>query len=114
MVIVTEQPIDPSIIYEKLDTSGGGSAIYHYAVVRGRTGEQETTGIMFERSGDMEAELEGMAGTSRNSSPWTTRFSSAAWAQCRRDTSSRSWPCAPRAAPTRSRAASTAWKCSRR
>ena len=61
MIIVTEQPIDPEGMYARLDTSGGGSAIYHYAVVRGRTGDTRTTGIHFERGGDMEAELEEIA-----------------------------------------------------
>jgi molybdopterin synthase catalytic subunit len=57
MIRVTENSIEPNQIYDTLETSGGGSVLCHYAVVRGRTGDQQTTSICFERAGDLEAEL---------------------------------------------------------
>jgi len=60
MVIVTESPVDPEMIFARLGKENSGSAIFHYAVVKGRSGGKQTSGIMIERNGDMEAELSGI------------------------------------------------------
>jgi molybdopterin synthase catalytic subunit len=57
MVIVTESPLNPSEIYEKLTKENAGSVIFHYAVVKNLAGEKPTSGILFERNGDMDMEL---------------------------------------------------------
>ena len=57
MVTVTERPLEPGMIFEKLRKENTGSLIFHYAVVKGIEGEKQTSGIRFERSGDIESEL---------------------------------------------------------
>lgn len=57
MEIVTEKPLDPGRAFEQIQKKGSGSVLFHYAVVKSRAGEKECTGILFERNGDMEAEL---------------------------------------------------------
>ena len=57
MVIVTESSLDPSALYAKLQKDNAGSIIFHYAVVKNETGGKQTSGIHFEKNGDMEAEL---------------------------------------------------------
>ena len=60
MELVTEQPINPSEMYDQIEKQTAGSVVFHYAVVRERTGDQITTGITFERGGDIESELRGI------------------------------------------------------
>jgi molybdopterin synthase catalytic subunit len=57
MEIVTEAPLDPGRLFGQLRQHGSGSVLFHYAVVKGRAGDKVSTGIQFERSGDIEAEL---------------------------------------------------------
>ena len=61
MEYVTSSPIDPSQMYEKIQKQTAGSVVLHYAVVRGDTDGQATTSMCFERAGDVEAELSGIA-----------------------------------------------------
>lgn len=57
MVTVTEIALDLGTLFERLRKQNTGSAVFHYAVVRGLAGEKHTSGIRFERNGDMESEL---------------------------------------------------------
>jgi len=57
MVIVTESPLDPEIMFKSLRKENAGSVIFHYAVVKNRAGERMTSGILFEINGDLESEL---------------------------------------------------------
>jgi len=61
MEIVTETPLDPGKLFERIKKSEAGSVLFHYAIVKGRTDERESSGIRFERGGDMEAELAGIS-----------------------------------------------------
>jgi molybdopterin synthase catalytic subunit len=60
MVIVTESPVEPGEIYGRLRKNNAGSVIFHYAVVKASAGGKRTSGIRFERCGDIEAELSGI------------------------------------------------------
>jgi molybdopterin synthase catalytic subunit len=57
MNIVTETPLDAGNLFERLRKREAGSVIFHYAVVKGRAGEKRSSGILFERGGDMESEM---------------------------------------------------------
>jgi molybdopterin synthase catalytic subunit len=57
MEIVTKAPLDPGRLFEQLRKNGSGSTLFHYAVVKSQTGDKVSTGILFEKNGDMEAEL---------------------------------------------------------
>lgn len=58
MDIVTERPLDPGEIFEKLRKHNtSGSAIFHYAVMKSRIGERRSSGIRFEQNGDLKTEL---------------------------------------------------------
>lgn len=57
MEIVAESPIDPGRVFLQIRRQGSGSILFHYAVVKGEAGGRVCTGILFERKGDMEAEL---------------------------------------------------------
>jgi molybdopterin synthase catalytic subunit len=67
MVKVTEEPINPAAAYELVNTKNAGSAVFHYAVVKGNTGrEKATTCIDYRQNGDMVAELEEIAADLRD------------------------------------------------
>ncbi len=57
MEIVTKAPLDPGSLFEQIRKNGSGSVLFHYAVVKSQAGDKVSTGILFERNGDMEAEL---------------------------------------------------------
>jgi molybdopterin synthase catalytic subunit len=57
MNIVTETALEADKLFEKLQKQTSGSVIFHYAVVKSRAGEKSTSGIRFERGGDMESEM---------------------------------------------------------
>jgi len=57
MEIVTETPLDPGKMFERIRKSEAGSVLFHYAIVKGRTEDRESSGIRFERGGDIEIEL---------------------------------------------------------
>jgi molybdopterin synthase catalytic subunit len=60
MEIVTENPVEPGKMFERIKKGEAGSVLFHYAVVKSRTGDRTSSGIMFEKSGDMEAEMSGI------------------------------------------------------
>ena len=57
MVFVTESPLDPGKLFEMLRKDNAGSALFHYAVVKSNAGDKQSSGIRFERNGDLESEL---------------------------------------------------------
>lgn len=57
MVMVTEAPLDPGKLVDEISRRGSGSVLFHCAVVRELAGGTVCSGIRFERSGDIEAEL---------------------------------------------------------
>ena len=57
MHFVTENPLNPLQLFEKLDRRDSGSMTFHYAVVKSQNGDKTTSGILFKRDGDMEAEM---------------------------------------------------------
>lgn len=57
MVMITQAPLDPGKLFDELCKQGSGSVLFHYALVKGRIGGTLSSGILFERIGDMEAEL---------------------------------------------------------
>jgi molybdopterin synthase catalytic subunit len=61
MEMVTEAPLDPGELFEKIRKNGSGSFLFHYAVVKSQAGDKVSSGIRFERGGDVEAELAGIA-----------------------------------------------------
>ncbi|MCX5826274.1 MAG: molybdenum cofactor biosynthesis protein MoaE [Deltaproteobacteria bacterium] len=61
MEMVTEAPLDPGTLFEKIRKNGSGSVLFHYAVVKSQTGDKASSGILFEQDGDVEAELAGIA-----------------------------------------------------
>lgn len=63
MVIVTDNPINPATAYDLISTGNSGSAVFHYAIVKGNTGgERNTTCINYLQHGDMAAEMQEIAG----------------------------------------------------
>ena len=57
MNIVMETELVPGSLFEKLRKTNSGSVIFHDAVVKSQAGERPSSGIRFERGGDMEAEM---------------------------------------------------------
>ena len=69
MEYITEAPIIPGSLFEKLQRGRSGSVVFHYAVVRMSTGGKVMSGICYERNGDMEAELAAIAAGLRGQWP---------------------------------------------
>ena len=70
MEYITELPIIPDSLFEKMQRSKSGSVVFHYAVVRMSTGNKVTASICYERNGDIESELAAIAADLR--SQWHT------------------------------------------
>lgn len=66
MNIVTEKPLDTGCLFEMLRKQNSGSVIFHWAAVKSQAGEKKSSGIRFERNGDMEAELSEIEDDIRN------------------------------------------------
>ena len=69
MEMVTEAPLDPGKLFGKIRKDGSGSVLFHYAVVKSQAGDKASSGIRFERGGDVEAELASIAADIRGR--WT-------------------------------------------
>ena len=64
MVIISTEPIDPAKMYDLLASSGAGSVVFHYAVVKTIVGAGGTTRyIDYATNSDTEAELNEIAGS---------------------------------------------------
>jgi molybdopterin synthase catalytic subunit len=48
MEIVTNKPINPDEAYRLIDSGNGGSVVFHFAVVRGTTGDKQTSIVEFQ------------------------------------------------------------------
>jgi molybdopterin synthase catalytic subunit len=57
MIEVTQKPIDPAVIYGRLDIAGSGSVVVHFGVVKPVAGGKKTGGIRFAPDGDLEGEM---------------------------------------------------------
>jgi molybdopterin synthase catalytic subunit len=61
MVIVTNKPIDPRTMFERIRQSEAGSVLFHYALVKSKAGQRISVGIHFDKAGDTEEELSAIA-----------------------------------------------------
>lgn len=62
MIQVVDEPIQPAAIYDLLARDTAGSVLLHYAVVKETPHNQAaTTGVNYQRNGDMEDEMEAIA-----------------------------------------------------
>jgi len=62
MVKLVETPIDPASVYDSICSSFSGSVVFHYAVVKQKTGSvKSTTCIEYRAQGDTLLELEGIS-----------------------------------------------------
>jgi molybdopterin synthase catalytic subunit len=62
MVSITSDPIDPSKVYDLITSSGAGSVLLHFAVVKPQSGTGGATSyIDYGTQGDAEAELQAIA-----------------------------------------------------
>jgi len=66
MEFLTEEPIVPDAMFDRIARGKSGSVVFHYAVVRMTTGDKVTSRICFERTGDTEAELAAIAAEIRS------------------------------------------------
>jgi len=57
MIEVTEQPVEPGEIYERLRLDGAGSVAIHFAVVKPKVEGRPTRGIRFAIEGAIESEM---------------------------------------------------------
>jgi len=62
MVLISENPIDPSSVYSSICSSFSGSVVFHYAVVKQQAGTgKSTTAIEYKAEDDTVKELERIA-----------------------------------------------------
>lgn len=62
MIQVVEEPIQPAAIYDLLNRDTAGSVLLHFAVVKETPHNQAaTTGVNYQRNGDMEVEMQAIA-----------------------------------------------------
>lgn len=60
MVELTETPIEPLRIWERLSRAGAGSVVVHFGVVKPVAEDQRTRGIRFAPEGDLLGELRSL------------------------------------------------------
>jgi len=60
MIEITEKPIDPNTIYNRLSTFGSGSLVVHFGIVKPVVEERRTKGIQFTQEGDLKREMEDL------------------------------------------------------
>ena len=62
MIYVVEEAIQPEETYQMLAKNTAGSVLLHYAVVKETPHNQaSTTGVNYQRNGDMETEMQAIA-----------------------------------------------------
>jgi molybdopterin synthase catalytic subunit len=62
MVKLVENPINLAVVYNSISSSFSGSVVFHYAVVKQKTGsDKSTTSIEYRAQGDALLEMEGIA-----------------------------------------------------
>lgn len=57
MIEVTQKPIDPATIYNRINTAGSGSVVVHFGIVKPVAQGKKTGGIRFAPGGDLEGEM---------------------------------------------------------
>jgi molybdopterin synthase catalytic subunit len=63
MVLITNDPIDPSKVYDLIASENSGSVLFHYAVVKAQEGDGGVTcHIIYSLTGNAEDELGLIAG----------------------------------------------------
>ena len=61
MVLVTHDPIDPAMVYNSINSAFSGSVVFHYAVVKQKTGSDIlTTSVEYKAKGNTTEEMEGI------------------------------------------------------
>ena len=62
MELISENPINPTAMYDLVAKNSSGSVVFHYAVVKEQQSHDKATiGIEYQSAGDTEAELRGIA-----------------------------------------------------
>ncbi|MFA4916614.1 MAG: molybdenum cofactor biosynthesis protein MoaE [Syntrophales bacterium] len=61
MEYITELPISPGDMFDKLQKDKSGSVLLHYGVVKMHVEDQVTSGIQFDKIGDAESEIAALA-----------------------------------------------------
>ncbi len=69
MILITVEPIDVRAIFEQLQKDHSGSVVIHDAVVKKTEAGKPTSGIHFERAGDVEEELRSIEEALRQTWP---------------------------------------------
>jgi len=57
MIEMTQNPIDPAAIHERVNTAGSGSVVVHFGIVKPVAQGKKTGGIRFAPDGDLEGEM---------------------------------------------------------
>ena len=60
MIELTEKPIDPASVYERLSRDGAGSVVVHFGVVKPVVSDRRTRGIRFAPQGDLRGEIQSI------------------------------------------------------
>ncbi len=66
MIELTEKPIEPASIYERILKNGAGSVVVHFGVVKPVVSDRHTRGIRFAPQGDLSGELQSIETELRN------------------------------------------------
>ena len=69
MIMVTERPIDVTLVFDYLQKDHAGSVVLHNAVVKKTEAGKPTSGIHFERAGETEEELRAIEEALRHKWP---------------------------------------------
>ena len=60
MIELTEKPIEPASVYERLSRDGAGSVVVHFGVVKPVVSDRRTRGIRFAPQGDLRGEIQSI------------------------------------------------------
>lgn len=66
MIELTEKPIEPASVYERLSRDGAGSVVVHFGVVKPVVSDRRTRGIRFAAQGDLLDEIQSIEAELRN------------------------------------------------
>ena len=66
MIEITDKPINPSNVFERLSHKNSGSVVFHFGVVKEAVEGKRTKGIRFAPKGDLEGELKALEALLRN------------------------------------------------
>ncbi|MDY6863305.1 MAG: molybdenum cofactor biosynthesis protein MoaE [Thermodesulfobacteriota bacterium] len=60
MIELTEKPVDPATIYNRISRNDAGSVVIHFGVVKPVVKGKPTRGIQFSPDGDLEGEIRAL------------------------------------------------------